>query len=70
MFMTEGIKHAVVKAGHHLIYNRHIVSDHKGVYVHFKADRLFDIAEMDWSHLIHRRLALHKRDVVGTVCEA
>ena len=50
IFVSPGIKDAAVKAGHHN-FHQHIISDHKGVYVHFKASELFATGKMDETHL-------------------
>ena len=42
-----------------------MISDHKGVYVQFKADDLFDTDLMDKSHASYRRLRLGRRDIVS-----
>ena len=52
-----------VKAGHYN-YNQHFISDHKGLYIQFKAGDLFDTATMDRSHAAYRRLRIGRRDIV------
>ena len=61
--MTSALAEVAIKAGHHL-FHQHFVSDHKGVYVHFKAADLFDTQFMDKSHASYRRLRLGRRDIV------
>ena len=62
-FITPGLRAAVVKAGHHP-FHQHLVTDHKGVFVYFLTDVLFDSSEIDGSHISQRRLDLGKRTTV------
>ena len=52
-----------VKAGHHN-FNQHFISDHKGIYIQFKAGDLFETSTMDRSHASYRRLRMGRRDIV------
>jgi hypothetical protein len=60
---SQKMAEVAIKAGHHQ-FNQHFISDHKGVYVQFKADDLFDTDLMDKSHASYRRLRLGRRDIV------
>ena len=62
VFLSKGLQQAAVKAGHHL-FHQHIISDHKGIYVHFNAFEFFELEEMDRAHFVHRKLVLHRRDI-------
>ena len=63
ILVSQGALLAAVKGGHHL-FNQHVVSDHKGVYVYFNARELFDVGSMDQTHFAFRRLVLSRRDIV------
>ena len=52
-----------IKAGHHQ-FHQHFISDHKGVYIHFKANDLFDNQKIDRSQASYRRLRLGRRHIV------
>ena len=45
IFTTYVLAEIALKAGHHH-FHQHIISDHKGVYLHFQANGLFDIFTM------------------------
>jgi hypothetical protein len=60
---SQKMAEVAIKAGHHQ-FNQNFISDHKGVYVQFKADDLFDTDLMDKSHASYRRLRLGRRDIV------
>ena len=63
VFISPGLQQAVVNAGHHP-FHQHLVTDHKGVYVYFLTDVLFDTNEIDGSHFSQRRLDMSKRRTV------
>ena len=46
VFITPSLQPAVVRAGHHP-FHQHLVTDHKGVFVYFLTEELFDTAEID-----------------------
>ena len=63
IFMSPGVAHAAVKAGHHL-FHQYFISDHKGVYLHCDVQELFDVASIDKSHYSQRILTMQRRDTV------
>ena len=63
ILLSPNLAEIAIKAGHHQFY-QYMVSDHKGVYVHFRADDLFDTDTVDGSQLAYRRLRLCRRDIV------
>ena len=63
MFISQGLKDAVVNAGHHP-FHQHFVTDHKAVYGYFLADAFFDTGEVDKCHMSQRGLNLCRRDSV------
>ena len=65
ILVTPGLKDAAIKAGHHP-FHQHLVTDHKGIFAYFVADKIFDTGEIDGSHKSQRRLDLRKRDTVTT----
>ena len=52
-----------VKAGHHN-FHQHFISDHKCIYIQFKAGGIFEASTMDKSHASYRELRMGKRDIV------
>jgi len=63
ILISPSLAEVAVKAGHHT-YHQHFISDHKGLYIQFKASDLFDTATMDKSHAAYRRLRMGRRDIV------
>lgn len=63
IFMTQDLIEIALKAGHHQ-FCQHFISDHKGIYIHFKASSLFNQAQTDNSHHSHRSLNLTERQTV------
>ena len=63
ILLSPNLAEIAIKAGHHQ-FHQFMVSDHKGVYVHFRVEDLFDTETMDRSQLAHRRLRLCRRDIV------
>ena len=63
IFLSLSLADIAVKAGHHQ-FDQYLVSDHKGIYVHFRASDLFDTQEMDRSQHSYRRLQLGRRGIV------
>ena len=53
-----------VKAGRHH-FNQHFISDHKVIYIQFKAADISDTATIDRSHESYRQLLMSRRDMVG-----
>ena len=53
-----------VKSGYQHL-NHHFISDHKGIYIQFKAADIFDTATMDRSHASYCWLRMSRRDIVG-----
>ena len=64
ILISSKLAEVAVKVGYHQ-FNQHMISDHKGVYVQFKAYDLFDTDLMDKSHASYRRLRLGRRDIVS-----
>jgi hypothetical protein len=63
ILLSPHLAELAIKAGHHQ-FHQHVVSYHKGVYVHFRREDLFDTDTMDRSQLAYRRLRLCRRDIV------
>ena len=63
ILLSPHLAEIAIKAGHHQ-FHQYMVSDHKGVYVHFRAEDLFDTETMDRSQFAYRRLRLCRRDIV------
>ena len=63
IILSPHLAEIAIKEGHHQ-FHQYMVSDHKGVYVHFRAEDLFDTETMDRSQLAYRRLRLCRRDIV------
>ena len=63
ILLSPHLAELAIKADHHQ-FHQHVVSDHKGVYVHFRAEDLFDTDTMDRSQMAYRRLRLCRRDIV------
>ena len=63
VLVSPALAGVAVKAGHHN-FNQHFVSDHKGIFIQFKAADIFDTATMDKSHASYRRLRMGRRDIV------
>ena len=63
IFITPALLAMAVKAGYHQ-FDQHFVSDHKGVYLQFLTEDLFERKLMDRSHESYRRLRLGQRDIV------
>ena len=51
ILLSPNLAEITIKAGHHKFY-QHIISDHKGVYEHFRAEELFDTETIDGSQLV------------------
>ena len=68
IFVTPALAEVALKAGHHQ-FHQHFISDHKGVYIQFRAHDLFDTQLMDKSHKSYRRLRLGRRDIVERYLE-
>ena len=51
IFITPALTAMAVKAGHHQ-FDQHFVSDHKGVYIKFRAGDLFDNNDSGWGEEI------------------
>ena len=54
IFTTPALAEISIKTGHHR-FHQHIISDHKGVYLHFRASDLFDI-------IYYRQKDMHPTD--------
>ena len=54
IMMVLALVEVALKEGHHQ-FNQHFISDHTGVYLHFRADDLFDTG-MDKSHTSYMKL--------------
>ena len=63
VLVSSALAGVAVKAGHHN-FNQHFVSDHKGIFIQFKAADIFDTSTMDKSHVSYRRLRMGGRDIV------
>ena len=63
ILLSPNLAEIAIKAGHHN-FHQHLVSDHKGVYVHFRADDLLATETIDRSQIAYRRLRLCRRDIV------
>ena len=57
-----------LKTGHHQ-FHQYFILDHKGVYIQFRAQDLFDTQLMDKRHKSYRRLRLGRRDIVERYLE-
>ena len=63
ILITLTLAETALKVGHHQYY-QHFITDHKGVYIQFRASDLFDTDKVDRSHEAYRRLRLGRRDIV------
>ena len=63
ILLSPNLVEIAIKAGHHN-FHQHLVSDHKGVYVHFRAEDLFATETIDRSQIAYRILRLYRRDIV------
>ena len=63
ILLSQGVVGAAIKGGHHP-FHQYVVSDHKGVYVHFDARELFAVGTADLSHISQRKILLSHRDIV------
>lgn len=66
ILVSQDLLSSIVQAGHHDFHELIQSTDHRGVYMSIKTEALFDSAEIDPTHLAHRRLQLHRRDVVNS----
>ena len=63
IFISPALAEVALKAGHHQ-FHQHFTTDHKGVYLRFRADDLFATELMDKTHTSYRRLRLGRRDIM------
>jgi len=63
IFVTPSLAEVALKAGHHQ-FHQHFITDHKGVFIQFRAQDLSDTQFIDKSHNSYRRLRLGRRDIV------
>ena len=63
IFTTQALAGVALKGGHHQ-FHQHVISDHKGLYLHFNVRDLFDSNTCDTSHASYRKLWMGRRDIV------
>ena len=63
ILVSPALAEIALKAGHHQ-FHQYFITDHKGVYIRFRAQDLFDTHSMDKTHKSYRRLRLGRRDIV------
>ena len=68
ILVSPALVEVALKAGH-IQFLQYFTMDHKGVYMRFRAQDLFDTQLMDKGHKSYRRLRLGRRDIVERYLE-
>ena len=68
IFLSPSLADVALKAGHHK-FHQHFISDHRGIYIHFKVKDLFDMSTFDTTPFAYRELKMEDRDKVEKYIE-
>ena len=69
IFLSPELADKAIKAGHHQ-FHQYFVTDHKGVYIHFKVKDLFEEEKIDSTNFAFRELQLENREYVNEYVSA